>query len=60
VINLDDAAWDLYQKVEMEIDDEKEKLPTEQMDDREFSFYRSQNDRENYRINQLSAIFCLF
>jgi hypothetical protein len=44
---LVDAAWDLYQKVEMEIDDEKEKLPTEQMNDREFSFYLSQNDREN-------------
>jgi hypothetical protein len=47
VINLDDAAWDLYQKVEMEIDEAKEKLPTEQMDDREFSLYLSQNDREN-------------
>jgi hypothetical protein len=44
---MDDAAWDLYQKVEMEIDGEKEKLPTEQMDDRDFSFYLSQNDREN-------------
>jgi signal recognition particle GTPase len=47
VINMDDAASDLYQKVEMKIDDEKEKLPTEQMDNREFSFDLSQNDLEN-------------
>jgi hypothetical protein len=38
VINLDDAAWDLYQKVEMEIDDEKEKLPTAQMDGHGFHY----------------------
>jgi hypothetical protein len=29
------------------------------MDDREFSFYLSQNDRENYWINHLIVIFCL-
>jgi hypothetical protein len=30
------------------------------MDDRDFSFYLSQNDRENSWINQLIVIFCLF
>jgi hypothetical protein len=31
----------------MEIDGDTQKLPTEQMDDREFSFYLTQDDLEN-------------
>jgi hypothetical protein len=53
-----ESAWGSYLKVDMEIGDEKEKMPTDKLDDSELLFHIRQFDHQDCRIGQSILINC--